>query len=583
MPEVNPAGESNVPLGNQEDATPALYPPSSHLPRGQTPQSSNEDVGNISSAYRDYDGYAQSSPWTSSVSFHTHPFQDSYLTPSQNYSIVEGGESGGMDSFGNGEARSALGSPWEPSFDLTDWMALDTSDMRDDDFGMLQASQALMASVPVQSRSDAVVLTPVSAKSPPSNDLGSKDYPPRLAGGGARLTFKTGSSKQNEQQQRQQHRQTASMNERIRRSVDLEVRQFTTLSPPPVTKQWPTDWNPAKIDNLVSFPQMKSVEMDLYEAENFAHIPPLDHNTYESMAHCLRQTNQEQSSDRPLYLQAVLEALAHRNPISYKLGVFARFIVVHAVYRNVWDMLQYASMPFFPPVCSDSELEWNAMVLDSLNALKPTSDDSPYPQSPLHFGLELHANLVALLLYTPSVELLLFARSQLSSQEVQEAHCRLTAWIQELNGQTARRAVMHASILFGLIQAKHGRSTTFHEPVVFLIATLTLWTFSHFSSGQSPIYNNGDIDGSRSSYTTTIRLDRIRSDEDVKAWIEGGGDSRGFLVDVGNVNGRDAENRLLVVAQNTLLGMETWALAQGFASVLSSLQNRSSARRRGEE
>ncbi|KAH8660856.1 fungal-specific transcription factor domain-containing protein, partial [Tricladium varicosporioides] len=221
--------------------------------------------------------------------------------------------------------------------------------------------------------------------------------------------------------------------------------------------------------------------------------------------------------DQPLYLQAVLEILAHGNPISYKLGVFARLIVVHAVYRNVCDMLQYTSTPFFPPVCSDSKLEWNTMVLDSLKALKPTSDDSSYPQSSLHFSLELHANLVALLLYTPSAELLLFARSQLSSQGAQEAHYRLTSWIQELNGQTARRAVMHASILFGLIQAKHGRSTTFYEPVVFLIATLTLWTFSRFSSGQSPIHDNGDTDSSRYSYATTIRLDRIRSDEDVKA------------------------------------------------------------------
>jgi hypothetical protein len=287
------------------------------------------------------------------------------------------------------------------------------------------------------------------------------------------------------------------------------------------------------------------------------------------------------AADQPLYLQEALETLAHKNLISHKLGIFARSIVVQAVYCNVWDMLQYASIPFFPRLFFDSEVEWNMLVLESLNALKPTSDDNLYPQSPLLFILESHVNLVALLLYTPSAELFLFARSQLSNQEAQEARCRLAAWIQELNGQTARRAVMHASILFGLIHAECGRSTTFHEPVVFLIATLTLWTFSHFNRGRSSSYDNKSADGSRSDYATTIRLDRIRSDDEAKAWIEHGEESCGYLVDVGNVNASDAENRLLVVAQNTLLGMETWALAQGFASVLSNFQNSSSAGGRG--
>ena len=57
---------------------------------------------------------------------------------------------------------------------------------------------------------------------------------------------------------------------------------------------------PAKIDNLVTFPDMKSMPMEFYEAEDFAHVPRLDHNTYESMVHCLQQTNQKQSCFRPI-------------------------------------------------------------------------------------------------------------------------------------------------------------------------------------------------------------------------------------------------------------------------------------------
>ncbi|KAF4627828.1 hypothetical protein G7Y89_g10323 [Cudoniella acicularis] len=798
MPEVNPANETNVSLGNQENTTQNLYQSSTQSLRGQVQQSGSDGVRDISSAHQEYDGTAQSPPWTSNASFHTHPFRDNYPTPSQNYSIVEGGESEFIDDFfGNEEPRPTLDDPWEPSFDLTDWMAVDAPGLRDDNFGMLQESQVLMSSLPTESRSEAAVLTPISARNLPSNNFGSKEYLPRPTAGEVQLTFRNGSSKQTQQQQRQQYRYSSPRNERIKRLLNPKLRGLSTLSPAPVIKQWPTDWDPAKIDNLVSFPDMKSVPMDLYEAEDFAHVPRLDHNTYESMVHCLQQTNQEQSCfrpitnallpprhamecfvqlyfeyfqpifplvhqptfnpsstswilvlavaavgcryskipesgkcanalqelcerdnsnvrttwltqaillncmgmtysgnrrlleiamasrsasvtqcrrngslhqssrpvalndatedqvvesrwqawvyeeelrrlgfctwiydcqfplyfdnvpsmklselrqqlpskealwdapnstawkrhflhnqpDQPLYLQEALGTLAHGNPISHKLGIFARYIVVHAVYRNVWDMFQYASTPFFPRLSSDSDLEWNMLALESLNALKPTSDDSLYPQSPLHFSLESHVNLVALLLYTPSAELFLFARSQLSSQEAQDARCRLAAWIQELNGRTARRAVMHASVLFGLIHAKRGHSTTFHEPVVFLIATLTLWTFSHFNRGRSSIYDNGGADGSRSDYATTIRLDRIRSDEEAKAWIEHGEESRGYLVDVGNVNGSDAENRLLVVAQNTLLGMETWALAQGFASVLSSLQNSSSAEGRDE-
>ena len=130
-------------------------------------------------------------------------------------------------------------------------MTIDIPDLRDDDFGMLQASQVLMSSLPTQSRSEAAVLTPISARNLPSNNFGPKEYLPWPTAGGAQLTFQSESSKQTQQQQREQYRYSSPRNERIKSPLNPELRRLSTLSPAPVTKQWPTDWDPATRLRLV--------------------------------------------------------------------------------------------------------------------------------------------------------------------------------------------------------------------------------------------------------------------------------------------------------------------------------------------
>jgi hypothetical protein len=72
--------------------------------------------------------------------------------------------------------------------------------------------------------------------------------------------------------------------------------------------QWPTDWNPRKADNVISFPDMSGTARDVFEAENFAHVEKLSQNTYNSILNCVLQTSKEQKLFR-LFRESTLPSL----------------------------------------------------------------------------------------------------------------------------------------------------------------------------------------------------------------------------------------------------------------------------------
>lgn len=149
----------------------------------------------------------------------------------------------------------------------------------------------------------------------------------------------------------------------------------------------------------------------------------------------------------------------------------------------------------------------------------------------------------------------------------------MIAWTRELDGQTARKAVVHASALFTLIRGRRSRNAAFFEPIIFLLASLTLWVFVQFAQSPNSLCDDRDGGEGRLLHQATVRLDHIPNDENTKAWVENGEKMRAYLVDVGNVNSRSASNRLLAVAEEALLEMKTWALAQRFVVVLSGLKS----------
>ncbi|OBT64241.1 hypothetical protein VE03_06892 [Pseudogymnoascus sp. 23342-1-I1] len=277
--------------------------------------------------------------------------------------------------------------------------------------------------------------------------------------------------------------------------------------------------------------------------------------------------------NQPLYLHSTLESLYTSPSLSMRLGGFAKLIVVFSIFRNVWDMQQYASTPFLPALSLLSQGEWIEKVKSALQYIERSSRGSFANTDMVQLSLEAHTHLVSLMLYIPLAEVLMYARSQKGNRDGQQARKRLENWTREMNGRTARHAVIHASALFGLIRTRLCGS--FYEPITFLIATLTLWTFSQFSPNQlasSPSDSSGHYNN-MGQLQSRIRLDKIRSAEGAQEWIENGGDMGGYLANVGNICVAASGARILKIATQTLSSMDTWALGTGFASVLAQLQS----------
>jgi len=278
--------------------------------------------------------------------------------------------------------------------------------------------------------------------------------------------------------------------------------------------------------------------------------------------HALKQ---KQTTESPFCLSSILECLSSRTEVP-ELGTFAKIIVAHAIHRNIWDMKQCVETPLIPAFSAEQKQDWNEKIIDILKSLQPSKGVIAHA---IISNLETHIHLILLLLFLPIQDLLNFVRPDLCLQESQHARQKVTTWMQENDGQTARHAVVYASALFGKTRPRS--SSAFYEPAAFLISTLTLWTFSQLSGCQDGIPDEVGLPSTQQ--LPTIRLDRIRADE-IEEWVKRGDNIRGYLGDVGNINDSDTGNQLLRVAVGYLGAMETWALAQGFVSALSMLYDR---------
>lgn len=62
----------------------------------------------------------------------------------------------------------------------------------------------------------------------------------------------------------------------------------------PPAHQWPTDWDPGRSDNLISFLDMK--DMSYLEAEELKHVEKLSQHTYDEIVRCLKSTSLQEYS-----------------------------------------------------------------------------------------------------------------------------------------------------------------------------------------------------------------------------------------------------------------------------------------------
>lgn len=92
---------------------------------------------------------------------------------------------------------------------------------------------------------------------------------------------------------------------------DVPSTNITRHDPKAHPEQWPTDWDPGKSDNVLSFPDLQGTPQGIFDAENFSHVPQVSQHVYDSISHSIDQTSRDQVLFRPFLDSAPpsLEAL----------------------------------------------------------------------------------------------------------------------------------------------------------------------------------------------------------------------------------------------------------------------------------
>lgn len=289
--------------------------------------------------------------------------------------------------------------------------------------------------------------------------------------------------------------------------------------------------------------------------------------------------HQKVSQSSKITIHSALHDLINHEIVPRGVGDLGLLALVHAIHETTFEMRMALKNPLFRGLSGSSLFldetkfqSWQiraGKLLELLGLPGKATEDSKDPrprdisnsQSKQYIFTSSHH--VSLLVFLPVEDILNFAGLEPNSYEKREVEGRLLDWVADDNGRTARRAVLHACIIFASIRSHSCHN--FHEPIAFFIATLTILIYNHLTTAQmmgSPI----------SHRTTTLHLDATWNQDTVELWMDGEPENtQGFLTGVGNINERGAGKRLLKVARERLWGLRAWGLSQGLAQFLDKL------------
>lgn len=290
---------------------------------------------------------------------------------------------------------------------------------------------------------------------------------------------------------------------------------------------------------------------------------------------------QDQKASQPstLTIHSVLHDLINHQIIPRDIGDLGLLALVHAIHETTFEMRMALKNPLFKGLSGSSPFldetkfqNWQVRagrLLELLSSLeKPVGDSTSFRPREMSNWQSKHcistsAHHVSLLVFAPIEDLLNFAGSEPNSREKRDVEGRLLDWVADDNGRTARRAVLHACIIFASIRSRSCHN--FHEPIAFLVATLTIWTYNHLTTAQ--------ISGLQSARRTTLRLDGPWNQDTAELWMDGEPEhTQGYVTGVGDINEQSTGKRLLQVAREALLDLPAWGLSQGFAQFLDKLK-----------
>lgn len=268
------------------------------------------------------------------------------------------------------------------------------------------------------------------------------------------------------------------------------------------------------------------------------------------------------------------------------VGEFAQRIAVTGVYYESRVVLQAAGslqqahimgasgmdgahLPSADPIRSAGAdgiyNSWRRSAVDALACLGPRAGCTDVlGQQLLHY--------VSIRLLVPLTRLCALTGWMASEQATAEARQELRAWIRH-DGENARRAVMHAARLFGLLRTQ--ATNSYFEAHYVLLASLTLWAYALLEpeavDQDSRAHALSMLAASSSSHGVSVRLDAIEEAAGMEQWTRYGMALVPNVAGVGSMQGQAGALRVVGEAQRLLVQRASWPISQKFAAVLADL------------
>lgn len=210
---------------------------------------------------------------------------------------------------------------------------------------------------------------------------------------------------------------------------------------------------------------------------------------------------------------------------------------------------------------------WRRRAVEALACLGPAAD---CPDGDGDGCALVHC--VSIRLYVPLTRLCALAGWMASEKATAAARRELSAWIRH-DGENARRAVVHAAKLFGLVRRQ--AAGAYFEAHYVLLAALTMWAYALLEpeavDQDARAHAAAALEAAAGS-SRAVRLDTLEEGgESMARWRRYGAGLVPHVVGVGSMQGRAGGLRVVGEAQRLLLQRAAWPISQKVAAVLSDL------------
>ena len=288
------------------------------------------------------------------------------------------------------------------------------------------------------------------------------------------------------------------------------------------------------------------------------------------------------------------------------LSEFSRILLVHAVIRQTWNILEHArsrlsnwepqatpgnQSPVGEQVQAGPDpswapglplfAKWRNAACDSLDVLHWQANAVIGTNSGLEHPTVLFLNLARVILLSPfesirEMALALSSQKTLTKQQMSATSQEIARWAQE-DCFKARLAIIHAGAV--LWHVRRHSLDSFYEPSAVFIATLCLWAYGSVFANSGANQLGLPLTAEQSEdepMPELLQLDRPCDDELVQLFVANADRIKGYLAGVGYLCSPEGPSKTLGIGCRILRHGRNWDLDGGYIRILKAVQDRSS-------